>query len=69
MAKELTLHEFPRQGGTIHTDERPVGAVAIGVNLARQDLLARARFPFDQHGDIETGDAPRFLHTFNKGRR
>jgi hypothetical protein len=47
--EELAFEEFRRNGRAVHLDERPVAAVALQVDGARNEFLARTGLAFNQH--------------------
>ena len=61
VAEQFTLQEVFRNGGAIDRDERRFGARAVLIDGAGDQLLARARFAPDEHGDRLGGDAANFL--------
>ena len=61
MAEELTLDEGLRDGAAVDRDERPAGACASSMKLARDELFAGAGLAFDQDGDRAVGHAADFL--------
>ena len=54
--KDLALHQMLGQGPAVERHERPPSAPAVGVNTARDQLLARAARAADEHVDIRIGD-------------
>jgi hypothetical protein len=48
-AEKLGLQQVLRDGAAVHGHEGAVGAVAAGMQRARRQLLAGARFAADQH--------------------
>ena len=57
MAEELALDQRGRQRCTVHLDQRAIGAAAVRVDRAREQLLASAGFPEQQHGGGRGRDA------------
>ena len=49
MPKEFTLQQGLGQGATVNGHKGPIGPRALLVNGPGNQLLARARFPLDQH--------------------
>ena len=68
--EQLRLEQRLDHGRAIDRDERPAPSPAQLVNLARDELLARAALAFDQDGEVSRGDPldtrPQRLHD---GRR
>ena len=57
VSEELALEEVRGQRGAVDDDEGALRAVALAVDGRGRSLLARAGFPFDQHGDVALGAA------------
>src|SRR5262249_11440335 len=49
VTEELGFDQLLGDGGAVHFDERPGFPVPEPVNLPRDELLARAVFPGDEH--------------------
>jgi hypothetical protein len=56
VAEEGALHQLARDGREIHGDERRAGVSGLAVNQAREELLARAALPENQHGRRQLRD-------------
>ena len=62
VAEELALHHLARHGGAVEGDERFVGAMRVGVDGAREDLLAGAALAGDQDAGVRRRDAFGQIH-------
>ena len=58
MAEQLALGQRFRQRGAVDGDEAGGAASAEGMDVSRDDFLARATFPLNQDGDIGIGHLP-----------
>ena len=56
VAEELGLGQRLGNRGGIERDEPLIGSRAVVVNRPRDELLARARLPLDEHGAVHGGD-------------
>ena len=56
MSEQFSFKQLFRESGTIDRNERLFGAIALEVNRERQQLLASARFTFEQDSDLTEGD-------------
>ena len=56
MAEQLAFQQRLGQGGAVDLHERPVGAQAVVVDRAGDQLLAGAALAADQHGGVAVGD-------------
>src|SRR5262249_22974911 len=56
MPEELALEHLAGDGAAVHLDERAVRASAAPVDLARDELLAGARFAEDEHAGVGRSD-------------
>ena len=54
-AEQLRLEQGLDDRGAVHRDERPLAPATEIVNLARHQLLARARLPLDEHREVGRG--------------
>ena len=66
VAEELAFEQVLRNGRRIDRDEGALGARTVAMQRARDELLAGARFPRDQHRRMGMGEPPdraeHFLH-------
>src|SRR5206468_4971965 len=58
VAEQLGFEQRARNGRRRHGDERPPRAAAVVVDRAGDQLLAGARLPAQQDGDVAGRDAP-----------
>ena len=63
MAKQLRLEKVRRNRRGIERDKRLAGARAVVVQRTRDDLLAGARLPGDEHRDARAGSRPMARNT------
>ena len=69
-AEQLRLEQRFHERGAVDGDERTVPAAAQLVDLPGHELLAYARFAFEQHGEIRSRDAlDRRSQRLHDGRR
>ena len=69
MAEQLGLEELRSDRGSIERDERTIGARAVPMKRARDELLARARFAGNQHGKTRAREpADRAENLLHRGR-
>src|SRR3990172_8318265 len=61
VAVQLALHEVPRDGGHVDGDERAPRARRVGVDGARDELLAGAALAHEENGHLRPSDAPDLL--------
>jgi hypothetical protein len=52
VSEHLTFHEILGNGTAVYRDEGAVRSIAQAVQLARDQLLAGAGFPGDEHVDV-----------------
>src|SRR5690606_10478825 len=69
VAEELALEQRLAQRAAVHRDERLVLARTVVVDGARDEFLAGARLPLDQHAGAGGGNLPRHLEDALHGRR
>ena len=65
MPEQLAFHQAWGDRPTVHRHERPFPAAAKAVDAARNQLLARARFPEDEDARVGRRD---LLHLAEHGR-
>src|SRR6202011_1326192 len=56
MPEQLGLQQIGGDCRSVECNERPVGAGAVIVQGARDELFARPGFASDEHGDTRTGE-------------
>ena len=66
MAEELALQESQRNRRAVQSYERPVPALAVGVNGLRDEFFTRARFALDENGRVGWGDRPNLIQDLTK---
>ena len=68
--EELGLEQLARDRGGIEGDERTVGSGAVSMQRPRDQLLAGARLPGDEHREVRSAEPPdRAEHLLHRGRR
>jgi hypothetical protein len=65
---KLGLDQTRRQRGAVDLDQRLVVPAAVRMDRARDELLARAGLPRDQHGRVGRGHAPRLFEHRDQAR-
>ncbi len=68
MAEELALQQRVRDRGAVDRDEGAPGPAREAMDRAREELLARAALPFEQHGGIGRSHAARLVLHGLQGR-
>ena len=66
ITEQFRFHQFRRQCGTVHSDERPIRALAGHMQSLRHQLLPCARFPaYENRFLAERETPPQAAHVFN----